>query len=157
MIESEKELITLGRAIREVRDERSMDPDDLSAAAGIERVRLDAIEAGRAGPPYDVMLALARGLCIEPVGRVRRAGKPHKSAKGSAFGRRLRKLRHESGVSQERLARYAGLHRTAISKLELGERDPRLATILRLARGIGVPPEAFVTGLDATEDEPGEW
>jgi transcriptional regulator with XRE-family HTH domain len=153
-VEDKKALIALGRAIREVRDERSMEPDDLAATAGIERERLDAIEAGQSDPPYDVLLALARGLGIEPAVLVSRAGNMDTGAGGSPFGRRLRKLRAEHRVSQDRLACITGFHRTTISKLELGERDPRLGTILRLAQGIGVPPEAFVQGLDVTEDEP---
>lgn len=152
-VEGEKALIALGLAIREMRDERNMEPDDLAAAAGIERERLDAIEAGQFDPPFDVLLALARGLGIEPAALVSRAGSMD-TGKGSPFGRRLRKLRAEHRVSQDRLACITGFHRTTISKLELGERDPRLGTILRLAQGIGVPPEAFVQGLDVTEDEP---
>jgi transcriptional regulator with XRE-family HTH domain len=153
-VEGEKALIALGRSIRDVRDERSMEPDELAAAAGIERERLDAIEAGQSDAPYDVLLALARGLGIEPAVLVSRAGSKDRGPKSSPFGRRLRKLRAKHDVSQDHLASITGFHRTTISKLELGERDPQLGTILRLAQGIGVPPEAFVQGLDVTEDDP---
>lgn len=153
-VEGKQELIALGRAIREVRKERNMDADDIAAATGIERERLDAIEKGKSDLPYDVLLALARGLGIEPAVLVSRAGRTDAGSKSSPFGRRLRKLRVEHDVSQDRLADITGFHRTTISKLELGERDPQLGTILRLAQGIGVPPEAFVQGLDVTEDDP---
>jgi transcriptional regulator with XRE-family HTH domain len=153
-VQGEKALIALGRAIREVRDERSMESDELAAAAGIERERLDEIEAGQSDPPYDVLLALARGLGIEPEVLVSRARSADTGSKRSPFGRRLRRLRREHRVTQDRLAHITGFHRTTISKLELGERDPQLGTILRLAQAIGVPPEAFVQGLDVTEDEP---
>jgi transcriptional regulator with XRE-family HTH domain len=152
-VEDKQELIALGRVIREVRDERRMDPDDLAEAAGIERGQLDAIEAGQFDPPYDVLLALVRGLGIDAATLVGRTRRPNKGTTDSAFGRRLRKLRTEHGVSQDRLASITGFHRTTISKLELGERDPQLGTILRLARGVGVPPEAFVIGLDTERDE----
>jgi len=36
------------------------------------------------------------------------------------------------------------LHRTEISLLERGERDPRLSTIVRLARCLGVPPSTLL-------------
>lgn len=147
-VAGKQELILLGRVIRELRDERSMDPDDLAAAAGIERGQLAAIEAGRSDPPYEVLLALARGLGIEPAVLVSRAGGTDTGSKGSPFGRRLRKLRREHGFSQDHLAHVTGFHRSTICKLELGERDPQLGTILRLACGLGVPPEAFVIGLD---------
>lgn len=65
-----------------------------------------------------------------------------------AFGRRLRRVRAERGLSQDDLACRTGLHTTAISRFERGLREPRLKSILRLADGLGVPPGALVDGLD---------
>ncbi len=64
-----------------------------------------------------------------------------------AFGLRLRELRAEQGVSQDQLARKTGIHPTAIGRMERGGREPRLETILRLARGLGVRPGKLVEGL----------
>ena len=50
------------------------------------------------------------------------------------FGLTLRKLREESGLTQEQLGFEAGLRRTYISILELGQQQPTLTTILKLAR-----------------------
>ena len=72
-----------------------------------------------------------------------------------AFGHRLRKLRAEYGVSQDTLALTTGIHPTAIGLIERGGREPRLGTILRLARGLGVRPGRLVDGLDAIEGETG--
>jgi transcriptional regulator with XRE-family HTH domain len=151
--EHDRELIALGRAIREVRAQRGMEPGALAAAAGIERKRLDAIEDGRFDPTYDVLLALADALGIEPAALVIRAGDLDKSAVCVAFGRRLWELRAERSVSQDRLSSRAGIHRTAIGKMERGGSDPRLTTILRLARGLDVLPGALVEGLAATRGE----
>jgi transcriptional regulator with XRE-family HTH domain len=63
------------------------------------------------------------------------------------FAANLRKTRIEAGLSQERLARAAKLHRTEISLLERGEREPRLSTIVRLANGLGVPAGALLDDL----------
>jgi transcriptional regulator with XRE-family HTH domain len=60
------------------------------------------------------------------------------------FARRLRAARAASGRTQDRLARRSGLHRTEISKLDRGLTDPRLSTIVRLARSLGVPTSALV-------------
>ena len=49
------------------------------------------------------------------------------------FGKRLREIRHKKGLSQERLADLAGLHRTYISGVERGERNISLLNIERLA------------------------
>lgn len=64
-----------------------------------------------------------------------------------AFGQRLRELRIERGVSQEALAHRVGLDRTAVTKLERSAANPRLSTVLWLAHGLDVPPEALVRGL----------
>ena len=64
------------------------------------------------------------------------------------FARSLRKHRVESRLSQEALASRARLHRTEISLLERGDRDPRLSTIVRLAGALAIPPSALLDGLD---------
>ena len=54
------------------------------------------------------------------------------------FGRRLRELRRERGLSQEELAFRAGLHRTYVSSVERGERNVALINIERLARALEI-------------------
>jgi transcriptional regulator with XRE-family HTH domain len=55
------------------------------------------------------------------------------------FGRKLRKLRLQKGISQENLAELAGLHRTYVSGVERGERNISLVNIERLARALAIP------------------
>lgn len=64
------------------------------------------------------------------------------------FARNLRKHRVESALSQEALASRARLHRTEISLLERGDRDPRLSTVVRLAHALEIPPATLLDGLD---------
>jgi transcriptional regulator with XRE-family HTH domain len=64
------------------------------------------------------------------------------------FGQRLRDLRAEHGVSQDALAERTGIHPTAIGRFERGDREPRLSSILRLARGLGVEAGKLVNGLE---------
>ena len=64
------------------------------------------------------------------------------------FAANLRRLRAAKGLSQEELAGRAGLHASEVSRLERGVREPRLGTIARLARGLGVPAEKLVAGID---------
>ncbi len=54
------------------------------------------------------------------------------------FGERLRQVRQRVGVSQEKLADMAGLHRTYVSSVERGKRNISLLNIERLARALGV-------------------
>jgi transcriptional regulator with XRE-family HTH domain len=55
----------------------------------------------------------------------------------AAFGRVLRQLRQERGLTQEELGFEADLRRTYISILELGQQQPTLTTILKLAKPLG--------------------
>ncbi len=55
------------------------------------------------------------------------------------FGRRLRTLRKESGLSQMALANAVGLHPTYISGIERGQRNVSLVNIRALAAALRVP------------------
>lgn len=63
------------------------------------------------------------------------------------FARNLRAERLRAGLSQEALADACDLHRTEISLLERAGREPRLGTIVRLARALGVAPGQLLTGI----------
>lgn len=67
----------------------------------------------------------------------------------TAFGRRLRELREERGVSQQELERRSGIAHQTIHHYEHGDGSPNWTTVLKLARALGVTPDAFLG-----EDEP---
>lgn len=56
------------------------------------------------------------------------------------FGRRLREIRLERGLSQEKLGELAGLDRTYISSAERGRRNVTLKAIHKLAEALDVDP-----------------
>ena len=72
------------------------------------------------------------------------AAEPGSHRSRELFARNLRVTRRGAGLSQERLSALAGLHRTEISLLERGERDPRLSTVFRLAEALGVTAAALL-------------
>lgn len=51
----------------------------------------------------------------------------------------LRKLRQDRGLSQEAFADEAGLHRTYVSDIERGARNPTITVVDKIARALGVP------------------
>lgn len=55
------------------------------------------------------------------------------------FGSRVRAVRNDRGLSQERLAELADLSRDYVGSVERGERDVSMSTMLKLARALGVP------------------
>lgn len=65
------------------------------------------------------------------------------------FGARVRFLRQQAGLSQERLAAKAGLHTTYISGVERGEYNVSLQNIVKLARALGVPVTELFGGETA--------
>ena len=56
-----------------------------------------------------------------------------------AFGRRVRELRKEQGLSQEALALVCDLDRTYIGGIERGERNVSLINIEKITVALGVP------------------
>lgn len=63
------------------------------------------------------------------------------------FAWNLRQMRRRHALSQERLARRASLHRTAIGKLENGERVCRIDTLIRLSGAMAIPPGDLLGGI----------
>jgi transcriptional regulator with XRE-family HTH domain len=63
------------------------------------------------------------------------------------FARNLRSRREAAGLSQEQLADRTGLHPTEISRLERAAREPRLGTMLKLAKGLDIGVEKLIAGI----------
>jgi transcriptional regulator with XRE-family HTH domain len=64
------------------------------------------------------------------------------------FGQQLRRVRTRKGVSQERLAELAGLHRTYVSSVERGLRNISLLNIEKLAKALEVPLTSLMPRSD---------
>ncbi len=64
-----------------------------------------------------------------------------------AFGKQLRALRNESGLSQEKLAELADLHRNYPGRVERGGANPTLLVIVALARVLKVRPSKLLEKL----------
>ena len=62
----------------------------------------------------------------------------------AAVGQAIREFRNDLGISQKALGYRAGLHRTYVSDVERGRRDPTAATLLALARPLGTNPSEIL-------------
>jgi transcriptional regulator with XRE-family HTH domain len=60
------------------------------------------------------------------------------------LGRNLRRLREAKGLSQEAYADEAGIHRTYVSDIERGARNPTIMIVEKLARPLGVSPGSLL-------------
>jgi len=56
------------------------------------------------------------------------------------LGTNIRRLREAEGWSQEEYADRAGIHRTYVSDIERGQRNPTVTVVEKLARPFDVPP-----------------
>ena len=56
------------------------------------------------------------------------------------FARRVRHEREKRGLSQEKLAEMAELHRNYIGVIERAEQSATLATVAKIARALSVTP-----------------
>lgn len=58
----------------------------------------------------------------------------------AVVGKNVKRYRELKGVSQEELAFQSDLHRTYVSGVERGVRNPTVAIVARLAVALGVKP-----------------
>lgn len=61
----------------------------------------------------------------------------------------LCRYRAEHGLTEAQLAKRVGLRPATIARLELGEGEPKISTLLRLSTALGVP---LVLQVDRTGD-----
>lgn len=64
--------------------------------------------------------------------------------KDNVFGKRLKELRQEKGISQRRLGEIFGVCNQTISFWETGSREPDLDTLLSIAHYFEVPLEQLL-------------
>ena len=64
------------------------------------------------------------------------------------FSANLVRLRNAAQMTQMQLSNASDLHATEISRLEQGIREPRLMTLVKLARGLGIHPGDFFEQID---------
>ncbi len=60
------------------------------------------------------------------------------------FGQTVRKIRLKQGLSQGDVARRLNLHRSYISSIERGIRNPSLKVIQKIAKALEVPMEKLL-------------
>jgi transcriptional regulator with XRE-family HTH domain len=70
-----------------------------------------------------------------------------------SFGKHLRALRGEAGLSRPELAREAGVPVSTLRNWEGGRGMPGLPVLLRLAGALGVPVERFAEGVEDPAEE----
>src|SRR3954454_3495667 len=70
-----------------------------------------------------------------------------RSRAAEVFGQRVREARFALGMSQEDIANLADMHVTNYGRVERGEANSELHTIVRLATALDVDPAELLAGL----------
>src|SRR5437764_2859853 len=73
-----------------------------------------------------------------------------------SFGAEVKRRRMQLGISQEKLAERASLHRTYVSDVEAGKRNPSLASIQRLTLALGASLGAIFASVEHVAKLPAE-
>ncbi len=60
------------------------------------------------------------------------------------FGKNLKRIRTEKGITQGDIVRSIGISRSSVSNIENGRTNPTLATIAKLAKALSVPIEELI-------------
>lgn len=63
------------------------------------------------------------------------------------FGSNVKRARKERKMTQEQLGLAAGLDAAVISRIEAGQREPRVNNIVRIAKALDTPPGDLFVGL----------
>jgi transcriptional regulator with XRE-family HTH domain len=66
------------------------------------------------------------------------------------LGLNVRRIREERDISQEELAHQADIHRTYISGVERGIRNPSVLVVGRIAAALKVEPSELIVKVIAT-------
>lgn len=64
------------------------------------------------------------------------------------FAEKVAAVRREKRFSQSQVSSRSGIHVTEISRIEHGLRDPRLSTLIRLARALEVEPATLLDRIE---------
>jgi transcriptional regulator with XRE-family HTH domain len=63
------------------------------------------------------------------------------------FGRRVRALRDQAGLTQAQLSEASGVHRVTIARVEAGSRELGLTSIAALARALRLTTSQLLDGV----------
>ena len=69
-----------------------------------------------------------------------------------AFGCSIQSARNNLGLSQEKLAEFAGLDRTYISSVERGQRNISILNIIKLANALSVSPSNLLENIGGSNE-----
>lgn len=122
----------LGNKVRALREKENYTLQSLSMLTDLSVTYLSEIERGERLPPFTTMRKIARIFKV-PVSIFISSER-----KNLFVGEKLKNVRTAKGLTQEQLAKYAGISPGLIAQLESGKVNPSIKTLEKLCRILGV-------------------
>jgi transcriptional regulator with XRE-family HTH domain len=156
--DAHEQLLAFGQAFKRAYEQAGLSKRAVAAAVPLDRSAIGKIEKGLRGPKFETLLKLARAAKTTPAALLghtsaqeerRAVSQPTVGQAAKRFGENLRRAREavEGGMTQEDLAFYAKVDRSAVSGYETGRVAPGVETTIRLAEALKVPPGALLRGV----------
>lgn len=154
----------LGERVKAHRNALGISQETLADRSSVHWTFVGQVERGQRNLNLHNLLKIAHGLQVDPSElihgltptsgleprarhRVSMSG-PAEHAEGvRAFARNVRTYRARRGLSQSQVSKRSGIHVTEVSRIERGLRDPRMSTLVRLARALETPPARLLNGV----------
>ena len=128
----------LGSELRRLREERGWTQEQLAQRAGLRRHSISFYEANGTYPRPRPLAALVRALGVSPA---QLAPLLPAAAETTPFGRELRRLREERGLTLQQLALRSGSREGSIWHYEHGRTRPPLRVVAAFAEALDVSPD----------------
>jgi transcriptional regulator with XRE-family HTH domain len=157
--EVDQQVLVFAENLRRERRRACLSRAALADSSGLDRTAIALLERADRAPGLSTLLSLARALGLPPAKLLAGRGTDGSPLRGPNhggvlpannaihFGLNLRWARRRVGISQETLARLAGIDRAAVGVYERGAREPNLRTILKLSGGLDVHPATLLRGI----------
>lgn len=156
--------LQMGKKIREGRMNLKFSQQQLAESVGYtDKSAISLIESGKIDIPYSKIVQFAAVIGTTPsylVGGNKENGvlkerllTTCRKLDDMTIGERIKKRRLELGMSQEELARKIGYsHKTAICKIEAGQRKLKGDVISKLAKALDITP-SYLIGWNKEDDD----
>jgi transcriptional regulator with XRE-family HTH domain len=153
-----KELRAFAHNVRRIREQAHLYQEEMAELAEFDRSAISQIEGAKRAPKFSTLLKLARAAGVEPSDFFAGIGPPaprdipaltgDPPAEPSArFGANLKLARTHRELTKEGLALEAEVDRSTIGAIELGEIEPSIPKLLKLARALEIPPSFLFQGV----------
>lgn len=140
--------MTISARIKELRKERHMTQRELGELSGLNEVTIRCYEINKMTPSFKSILKIADAFCIEPYELLNGV-----SVNAINTGEKIREYRVQKGMTQQELGNKLNVSAQQISLYECNGRNPKIGTIMKIAKELNIEPKQLIPGMEETKSE----